>query len=179
MRHPRVEYPSKLRKWPLTWSCCGIGRHRTGERPKIVAAQGKNPLPRLKEAPPNPTAPACFLHSIGTRVSWTSRRTRFGVKPPRPNDAAAQTTRERDRRDRINQERRERTELIAEEERQRHAWLAANYEPPPSEAARIRARGGRPGRYRGALSRGSSCRATTCRGSSCRGLNCRVRRCPR
>src|SRR6478672_10050345 len=75
MRHPRVEYPSKLRKWPLTWSCCGIGRHRTGERPKIVAAQGKNPLPSLKEAPPNPTAPACFLHSIGTRVSWTSRRT--------------------------------------------------------------------------------------------------------
>ena len=31
----------------------------------------------------------------------------------------------------INQERRERTELIAEEERQRQAWLAANYEPPP------------------------------------------------
>jgi len=25
----------------------------------------------------------------------------------------------------------ERTELIAEEERQRQAWLAANYEPPP------------------------------------------------
>ncbi len=40
-------------------------------------------------------------------------------------------TREQDRRDRINQERRERTELIAEEERQRQAWLAANYEPPP------------------------------------------------
>jgi hypothetical protein len=40
-------------------------------------------------------------------------------------------TREQDRRDRINQERRERTELIAEEERQRLAWLAANYEPPP------------------------------------------------
>ena len=40
-------------------------------------------------------------------------------------------TRERDRRDRIAQERRERTELIAEEERQRQAWLAANYEPPP------------------------------------------------
>ena len=32
---------------------------------------------------------------------------------------------------RINQERRQRTELIAEEERQRQAWLAANYEPPP------------------------------------------------
>ena len=40
-------------------------------------------------------------------------------------------TREQDRRDRINQERRERTELSAEEERQRQAWLAANYEPPP------------------------------------------------
>jgi hypothetical protein len=40
-------------------------------------------------------------------------------------------TREQDGRDRINQERRERTELIAEEERQRQAWLAANYEPPP------------------------------------------------
>jgi hypothetical protein len=40
-------------------------------------------------------------------------------------------TREQDRRDRIIQERRLRTELIAEEERQRRAWLAANYEPPP------------------------------------------------
>jgi hypothetical protein len=40
-------------------------------------------------------------------------------------------TREQDRRDRINVERRQRTELIAEEERQRQAWLAANYEPPP------------------------------------------------
>jgi hypothetical protein len=40
-------------------------------------------------------------------------------------------TREQARRDRINDERRERTELIAEEERQRQAWLAANYQPPP------------------------------------------------
>ena len=40
-------------------------------------------------------------------------------------------TREEDRRDCINRERRERTELIAEEERQRQAWLATNYEPPP------------------------------------------------
>jgi Domain of unknown function (DUF222) len=40
-------------------------------------------------------------------------------------------TREQDRRDRINQERRQRGELIAEQERQRQAWLAANYEPPP------------------------------------------------
>ena len=40
-------------------------------------------------------------------------------------------TRDQDRRDRIAQERRERTELIAEEERERQAWLAANYQPPP------------------------------------------------
>jgi hypothetical protein len=40
-------------------------------------------------------------------------------------------TRDQDRRDRINAERRQRTELIAEQERQRQAWLAANYEPPP------------------------------------------------
>jgi Domain of unknown function (DUF222) len=40
-------------------------------------------------------------------------------------------TREQDRRDRINAERRQRTELIAEEERQRQAWLAATYQPPP------------------------------------------------
>ncbi|MGX9790229.1 HNH endonuclease signature motif containing protein [Mycobacterium sp. MMS18-G62] len=40
-------------------------------------------------------------------------------------------TRDQNRRDRINAERRQRTELIAEEERQRQAWLAANYEPPP------------------------------------------------
>ena len=40
-------------------------------------------------------------------------------------------TRAQDRRDRINAERRQRTQLIAEEEQQRQAWLAANYEPPP------------------------------------------------
>jgi hypothetical protein len=40
-------------------------------------------------------------------------------------------TREQNRRDRINNERRQRTELIAEEERQRQAWLAATYQPPP------------------------------------------------
>jgi hypothetical protein len=54
---------------------------------------------------------------------------------PSPNRAVMmprrRQTREQDRRDRINQERRERTELIAEEERQRQAWLAANNEPPP------------------------------------------------
>jgi len=40
-------------------------------------------------------------------------------------------TRDQDRADRINAERRERSELIAEEERQHRAWLAANYQPPP------------------------------------------------
>jgi hypothetical protein len=40
-------------------------------------------------------------------------------------------TREQERRDRINAERRERTELIAEQERQRQAWLAQTYQPPP------------------------------------------------
>jgi hypothetical protein len=40
-------------------------------------------------------------------------------------------TRAQDHRDRINAERRERGELIADEERQRQAWLAANYQPPP------------------------------------------------
>jgi hypothetical protein len=40
-------------------------------------------------------------------------------------------TRDQDRADRIKAERRERSELIAEEERQRAAWLAATYQPPP------------------------------------------------
>ena len=40
-------------------------------------------------------------------------------------------TRDQDRHDRINAERRERTKLIAEQERQHQAWLAANYQPPP------------------------------------------------
>jgi hypothetical protein len=40
-------------------------------------------------------------------------------------------TREQNRRDRITAERRQRTELIAEEERQRQAWLAQNHQPPP------------------------------------------------
>lgn len=40
-------------------------------------------------------------------------------------------TREQDRRDRIARERREREELNAQEARERQAWLAANYEPPP------------------------------------------------
>jgi hypothetical protein len=60
---------------------------------------------------------------------------------PQPSQAARSAkmprrtqTREQARRDRINNERRERTELIAQEERERQAWLAANYancEPPP------------------------------------------------
>jgi hypothetical protein len=40
-------------------------------------------------------------------------------------------TRDQDRRDRINQERRQRTELIAEQQRQHQAWLTATYQPPP------------------------------------------------
>jgi hypothetical protein len=40
-------------------------------------------------------------------------------------------TRDQDRRDRITAERHQRAELIADQERQRRAWLAANYEPPP------------------------------------------------
>jgi hypothetical protein len=40
-------------------------------------------------------------------------------------------TRAQDRRDRINAERRQRTELIAEEQRQHQAWLAATYNPSP------------------------------------------------
>jgi uncharacterized protein DUF222 len=40
-------------------------------------------------------------------------------------------TRDQDRRDRIKAERRQRSELIADEERQRQAWLATNYQPPP------------------------------------------------
>jgi uncharacterized protein DUF222 len=57
------------------------------------------------------------------------------VVPPETDRSAMmprrKQTRDQDRRDRINAERRERTELIAEEERQRRAWLAATYEPPP------------------------------------------------
>jgi hypothetical protein len=52
-------------------------------------------------------------------------RYRDGMMPRRKQ------TRDQDRRDRINQERRQRTELIAEEERQRQAWLAAACEPTP------------------------------------------------
>jgi hypothetical protein len=40
-------------------------------------------------------------------------------------------TRAQDRRDRITAERRQRTEMIAEEQRHKKAWIAANYAPPP------------------------------------------------
>jgi hypothetical protein len=40
-------------------------------------------------------------------------------------------SRDQDRRDRINAERRERWELTIQERRQRRAWLATTYEPPP------------------------------------------------
>jgi hypothetical protein len=57
-------------------------------------------------------------------------RSSSGHRPLR-DDAPAQTTRDHDRQDRINAERRQRTELIAEQQRQHQAWLAATYEPPP------------------------------------------------
>ena len=40
-------------------------------------------------------------------------------------------TREQDRRDRITRERFEREQINRQEERERQAWLAATYEPPP------------------------------------------------
>ena len=40
-------------------------------------------------------------------------------------------TREQNRRDRITAERRQRSALIAEQQRQRHAWRATTYQPPP------------------------------------------------
>jgi hypothetical protein len=57
------------------------------------------------------------------------------VPDPSPHRAmmmpTRRQTREQDRRDRITKERRERTELNAQEQRERQAWLAANYQPPP------------------------------------------------
>jgi hypothetical protein len=66
----------------------------------------------------------------------TGEVTLAGEPPPPGPDLLAKMpqrtrTREQTRRDRINAERRQRTRLIAEEEEQRQAWLAANYEPPP------------------------------------------------
>jgi Domain of unknown function (DUF222) len=54
-------------------------------------------------------------------------------EPPHPGVMmpTRKQTREQDRRDRITRERREREQINRQEERQRQAWLAANYEPPP------------------------------------------------
>jgi hypothetical protein len=73
-------------------------------------------FPTLKQ----PTGELNLVSAIG--VPETDR----SVMMPRRKQ-----TREQDLRDRIARERRERTELIAQEERERQAWLAANYEPPP------------------------------------------------
>ena len=59
-----------------------------------------------------------------------------GTPPEEAVDRSAmmprrKTTREQDRQARIKQERRQRLEINAEQERQRQAWLAATYEPPP------------------------------------------------
>ena len=57
------------------------------------------------------------------------------VVPPESDRSAMmprrKQTRDQDRRDRITAERHQRSQLIAEEERQRRAWLATNYQPPP------------------------------------------------
>ena len=57
------------------------------------------------------------------------------VDEPSPDRCAMmprrKQTREQARRDRITQERRQRTQLIADQQRQRQAWLATNYQPPP------------------------------------------------
>jgi hypothetical protein len=77
--------------------------HGAAMFPTLAQSTGELPLPTLDE-------PSAYR----------------GVMMPKRKQ-----TREQDRRDRINQERRQRTELIAEEERQRQAWLADNYQPPP------------------------------------------------
>ncbi|MGV0874624.1 DUF222 domain-containing protein, partial [Mycolicibacterium sp. XJ879] len=55
--------------------------------------------------------------------------------PPHPDRLAMmprrKRTRDQDRQARINAERRERAEIIAEQKRQHQAWLAANEQPPP------------------------------------------------
>jgi hypothetical protein len=50
-----------------------------------------------------------------------------GLQAPDTDRSAMMPRRKQTR----EQDRRQRTELIAEEERQRQAWLATNYEPPP------------------------------------------------
>jgi Domain of unknown function (DUF222) len=71
--------------------------------PTLAQSTGELPLPTVEE-------PSAYRHLMMPR---------------------RKQTREQNKRDRINAERRERTQLIAEEERQRQAWLAANYQPPP------------------------------------------------
>jgi hypothetical protein len=57
------------------------------------------------------------------------------VLPPETDRAAMmprrRQTRDQDRRDRITAERHQRSQLIADQERQHRAWLATNYQPPP------------------------------------------------
>jgi hypothetical protein len=57
------------------------------------------------------------------------------VVPPESDRSAMmprrKQTRDQDRQARITAERRQRSELIAEQNRQRQAWQAANYQPPP------------------------------------------------
>lgn len=66
-----------------------------------------------------PTAPLTRPDTV------TAPPTRTAMMPKR------RTTRAQDRRKRITRERRQRLEINAERERQRQAWLAATYEPPP------------------------------------------------
>ena len=70
---------------------------------------------------------------LNTLSAIDSPDTARGVMMPRRKQ-----TREQDPRDRIANERRERTELIAEEECQRQAWLAPSTNHHPSDAPAIR-----------------------------------------
>jgi hypothetical protein len=63
---------------------------------------------------------------LPTAPAFARPDTDRSVMMPRRNQ-----TRDQHRRDRINAERRQRTQLIAQEEQQRQAWLTANYQPPP------------------------------------------------
>lgn len=77
---------------------------------------GASMFPALGQSTGEPDVPADISDDTADRTLMMPRR---------------KQTREDDLRDRIKAERRERAELIAEEERQRQAWLAANYQPPP------------------------------------------------
>ena len=79
-------------------------------------AHGAAMFPALAETTGELDLPARIVDPDTNRMAMMPRR---------------KQTRAQDRRDRINAERRERTELIAEEERQHQAWLAAVYKPPP------------------------------------------------